>query len=67
MNQFLFARPSFFGGTAGILDFGNSLFEYNYSESGEQADYIAIQSDWVTVGDDMWSAVAVGKNEMVEP
>ncbi len=57
MTFFLFARPSFWAGTAALLDFGNTLFEYNQSNTPSQADHFAIKSDWETVGRDLRHAV----------
>lgn len=54
---FLFARPSFWGGAAQILDFGNTLFEYNQSESGQQADFWALRGDWMAIGQDFWEVI----------
>lgn len=53
----LFARPSALGGVASILDFGDTLTEYNTANSPEQADLLALWSDWLAVGDDMWAAL----------
>ena len=50
---YLFARPSVLGGMARILDFGGTLNEYNTSSSPEQADTLALWSDWLAVGDDL--------------
>lgn len=57
MNYFLFARPSFVGGTAHILDFGNTLFVYNDSPTPEFADYMALKNDWILVGSDLRFAI----------
>ena len=54
---YLFARPSALGGVASILDLGDTLTEYNTANSGAQADVLAAWSDWLAVGDDMWSAI----------
>ena len=53
----LFARPSFWTGTALLADFGNTLFEYNVSLSPGQADYFAIKNDWTAVGNDLRRAI----------
>ena len=53
----LFARPSALGGLASILDFGDTLTEYNTANSPEQADVLALWSDWLAVGDDMRAAL----------
>ena len=56
-TYFLFARPSFLGGAAALVDFGNTLFVYNESVTPEQADYFAMKSDWVAVGNDLRRAI----------
>ena len=57
-NDILFARPSFFGGMARLLDFGNTLNVYNGHKSPGKADYFAIKSDFCAVGQDIQSAVS---------
>ena len=52
-STFLFARPSFIEGAARLTDFGNTLFEYNVSESAEAADYRAFLADWRAIGFDI--------------
>jgi len=54
---FLFARPSFCAGLAALFDFGNTLSVYNESPTIRQADYFAIKSDWIAVGDDIRYAI----------
>ena len=56
-SDFLYAEPSFFEGVARLLDFGNTLNEYNTSPSGEIADKIAIGMDWAVIGKDMNDAI----------
>ena len=61
-SSFLFARPSFFEGMSRLLDFGNTLDEYNRSPTPEQADSIALGCDWRRVGLDIQEAIrAVGQ------
>lgn len=55
-NPFLFARPSFIEGCARVLDFGDTLNEYNTALSPEQADAIALYLDWLAVGNDLRGA-----------
>jgi hypothetical protein len=52
-SYFLFARPSFCEGMGRIMDFGDTLTEYNTSASSSEADFHALLSDWCAVGDDM--------------
>lgn len=64
-SRILFARPSFLEGVARIFDFAGTLSEYNRSRTGEEADYQALLSDWLAVGDDIREAsqlVGVGKS-----
>jgi len=58
MTDYLFAHPSFLGGMARCLDLGDTLTEYNQALTGEQADRVAIQADWMAVGEDI--RVAIG-------
>ncbi len=56
-NYYLFANPSFITGMARIFDLGTTLNEYNSVLSPEEADFLAIKSDWMEVGADMFSAI----------
>ena len=50
---------------ARLLDFAGTLNEYNSSLSGEQADRIAIASDWRAIGDDL--RLVIRNHGHVEP
>ncbi len=63
-SDFLFASPSFLEGVARILDFGNTLNEYNYSESEQKADDIATRLDWAMVGSDLQNAMNSTQKEI---
>ncbi len=52
-TSFLFARPSFLEGVSRLLDFGNTMNEYNYSRNGDEADRRALRADVLAVGDDI--------------
>jgi hypothetical protein len=54
---FLFARPSFLEGIARVLDLGNTLREYNDSQSTAEADLIAIGTDWSAIGRDIENSI----------
>ncbi len=54
--DFLFARQSFLGGVARILDLGGTLVEFNQSLTPEQADGLALRADFRTVGVDLRQA-----------
>lgn len=56
VTDFLFARPSFWGGAARVFDLGNTLTEYNRSLTPAQADLVALRSDWRLIAEDMRQA-----------
>jgi hypothetical protein len=57
LSTYLFASPSFLGGMAHLLDFGGTLNQYNSSMTNEEADYLALMSDWLMVGSDIELAI----------
>ena len=62
-TDFLFARPSFIEGIASVLDLGATLIEYNESKTPEDADYIALKSDWGVIGNDIKNAIETFKDQ----
>jgi len=61
-SSILFACPSFAEGAARTLDLGNTLFEYNRSETGELADRYALSADWSQVWGDIRQAIEATAN-----
>ena len=60
----LFAPTGAVAGAASVLDVGGTLSEFNSCLSAEQADRLAIQSDWASVGQLMWEAFeSVGREQ----
>ncbi|PIQ80063.1 MAG: hypothetical protein CO042_00255 [Parcubacteria group bacterium CG_4_9_14_0_2_um_filter_41_8] len=57
LTAYLFAQPSFAEGMGRTLDIGGVFDNYNESESGKEADALALQNDWRMVGEDMKSAI----------
>ncbi len=51
------AAPSFWEGMGRLFDFGGTLSQYNFSETPEQADSLAIRSDWMAIGGDISAAI----------
>ena len=49
----LFSQPTFLSGAARSLDLGGVFNSYNYSPSPDEADRMAIASDWYAVGADL--------------
>jgi hypothetical protein len=57
LTSFLYARPSWIEGIARLADFAHTLDNYNLSEDSQQADSLALLSDWYVVGDDLSAAM----------
>ena len=49
MTDFLYARPSILEGVGRNMDFFGSMNQYNYSQSGDEADSLSIYADWLDV------------------
>jgi hypothetical protein len=48
-STFLFASPTFFEGAGRLVDFGNTLCEYNVSETEIASDWRALTADCMAV------------------
>ena len=55
-SDILFSRASFLSGVARTFDLGGHLDTYNYSRTPEEADSLALYSDWRTVGEHIFSS-----------
>jgi hypothetical protein len=58
MTRFLFSKSGFLSGLGRVIDIGATMLEYNSSLTPTMADYLALKSDWDTVGEDMNYAIA---------
>jgi hypothetical protein len=56
MTDFLFAMPSFVSGMGRAIDLGNTMTQYNTSETPEEADAKALCNDWLVVGEEIRKA-----------
>ena len=56
-TYFLFAMPSFLSGVARVLDLGCQFDNYNASQTEEEADALALYSDFRLVGQDLQKAM----------
>ena len=56
-NLFLFGSFGFFEGMARVMDLGATMVVYNDSPTIEEADNLALASDWRAVGDDIQSVM----------
>ena len=64
--SYLFATPCFVSGFARAIDIGATYQAYNLSENGQIADYKALCSDWLQVGEDITTAMEKYKNGIQE-
>lgn len=55
-STYLVADPSFLTGVARTLDLWGSLDSYNVSRTPQQADALALRSDWKVVGQEIVTA-----------
>ena len=56
-TSYLYARPSFVEGVSRLIDFGNTLQQYNISLNHNQADALALYFDWLAIGNDLTNAM----------
>jgi hypothetical protein len=56
LTDYLFAMPTFLSGMGRSLDIGGQFDEYNFAETPEETDAIAIYTDFRAVGEDLMSA-----------
>jgi len=59
MTDFLFTVPNFFSGMAQVLDFGGVYDRVNVSPSREIADRRALFADFLAIGRDMVTVLAI--------
>lgn len=52
-TDYLFSQNGFLIGMGSVLNVAGNYFEYNYSESGSEADARALASDWGAIGQDI--------------
>ena len=55
---FLFATPSWQEGVGRLVDFANTLTEYNRTGQPDDPDVRAAAQDWLAVGDELGAAVS---------
>lgn len=56
-STYLFAIPTWAEGAGRLVDFGDTLSEYNYSITPDTADAIAMAMDWRAVGVDIMTVM----------
>jgi hypothetical protein len=62
----LFHRTSVLDGIGSIINIPGNYFDFNYSNSGEEADRVAIENDWGVVGDDIRKAAKKTNDELLQ-
>jgi hypothetical protein len=53
----LYSQPSLSEGVARVLDVGGTYDTYNYAPTPEEADHLALASDWYAVGADLYRTI----------
>ncbi len=56
-TDFLFSKSSFITGMGSVLNLAGNYYIYNNSESEEEADFLALSSDWGVVGQDIFESI----------
>jgi len=59
-------RPSFIQGISKMADFGSLRERYAELLENENADYHALLSDWIAVGEDFQKAYTAATKELTE-
>lgn len=62
-STFLFAMPTWQEGVGRLVDFGNSLTEYNRTPAPDDPDARATANDWLAVGDHLRGALWIYSGE----
>jgi hypothetical protein len=65
-TNFLFPRASVMHGFGSIFNVAGNYFDFNYSESGEEADKKAIENDWRVIGNDIRGAISKMEKELIQ-
>ena len=63
-SDFLFSRSSFMIGAGSILSIFSTYFTFNESKSEKDADKMALESDFGTVGNDIIRALETYKSHI---
>lgn len=61
----LFPTPTMWTGLGSMIDVYGTLNMYNYSPSDAKADYDALRSDWLAVGDYITEAIISEYDDIV--
>jgi hypothetical protein len=65
---FLFSTPSFLSGAGTVINLGGNFYDFNSSESGFEADEMAIENDFRMIGQDISDVlekIEVDKNLLI--
>ncbi len=54
---FLFSDSSFLSGAGTVINLAGNFYEFNISESENEADFIAIRNDFEVIGQDLKMAM----------
>lgn len=66
LSTYLFPIPNFLNGFANIIDIGSTFNSYNFNKSPIIADYKAIFSDWIMVGNDIENSIELYETKLIK-
>lgn len=61
-TDILFPRTSALIGAGSIFNIAGNYFEFNRSQTAEEADWLALANDWGMVGRDLKTVIAANPN-----
>ena len=62
-SGFLFSTPSFLTGAGTVINLAGNYYNFNYSDSNGDADRLAIEDDFRMIGQDIFTALDLFKDE----
>lgn len=54
---FLYSTPNFLSGAGTVMNLAGNFYKFNSSETGFEADKIALENDFRMIGQDIWDVI----------
>ncbi len=62
-TDFLFSTPTFLSGAGTVINLAGNYYDFNASDSGSEADALALSNDFRMVGQDLADVLEVVRDE----
>ena len=62
-TDFLFSTPTFLSGAGTVINLAGNYYDFNASDSGSEADVLALSNDFRMVGQDLADVLEVVRDE----